>query len=109
MAREPKPKKTRTTSTARAGQRKASERLAPAPQSEASSSGLQEEAAPGRTPEAKSEPPLPDLHARIRERAYLLFESSGYQHGRALDHWLEAERQVADSNAPTSKQNDSGK
>lgn len=94
MAHEPKPKKTRTTSTARAGRRKASERLAPAPQSEASSGGFQEVAAPGRTPEAKNETPLPDLRARIQERAYLLFESSGYQHGRALDHWLEAERQV---------------
>jgi len=30
----------------------------------------------------------------IRVRAYLLFEQRGYQHGRDVDDWLEAEAQV---------------
>ena len=38
--------------------------------------------------------PDPDLTLQIQERAYGLFQSSGYQHGHALEHWLEAERQV---------------
>jgi len=95
MAQEPKPKKTRAISAARGGPRKASERVASAPPSEAAFSGLaQEDAAPGRSVSKEIEPP-PDRHARIQERAYLLFMSSGCQHGRALDHWLEAEREVS--------------
>lgn len=35
-----------------------------------------------------------DLHRRIAERAFLLYEESGFRHGNDLDHWLEAERQV---------------
>lgn len=31
---------------------------------------------------------------RIRELAYLLWESSGRQYGRALEYWLAAEREV---------------
>lgn len=34
------------------------------------------------------------LHQLIAERAYLLYERSGFQQGKDLDHWLEAERQV---------------
>lgn len=30
----------------------------------------------------------------IREAAYLKWQSEGQQHGRALDHWLQAEREV---------------
>jgi hypothetical protein len=30
----------------------------------------------------------------IAVRAYLLFVSSGHQHGRDLEHWLEAEREL---------------
>jgi len=41
--------------------------------------------------------PTPDLTIRIQERAYLLFQSGGYQHGHALEHWLEAERQLRES------------
>jgi hypothetical protein len=37
---------------------------------------------------------VPDITVQIRERAYRLFQSSGYQHGHALEHWLEAERQL---------------
>jgi hypothetical protein len=34
---------------------------------------------------------------RIQARAYDLFEASGRQHGRDLEHWLEAEREVIGS------------
>lgn len=35
-----------------------------------------------------------DFHARISERAYALYEEHGRADGHALEHWLEAERQV---------------
>ena len=35
-----------------------------------------------------------DLHSRIAERAFILYEESGFRHGNDLEHWLEAERQV---------------
>jgi hypothetical protein len=31
---------------------------------------------------------------RIAQRAYELYEAGGYEQGRALEHWLEAEREV---------------
>ena len=34
------------------------------------------------------------FHTRISERAYALYEQHGREDGHALDHWLEAERQV---------------
>ena len=34
------------------------------------------------------------LHQRIAELAYVLYERSGFQDGKDLEHWLEAERQV---------------
>jgi hypothetical protein len=34
------------------------------------------------------------LHQRIAELAYILYERSGFQDGKDLEHWLEAERQV---------------
>jgi len=34
------------------------------------------------------------LHQQIAERAYSLYERSGFQEGNELDHWLEAERQI---------------
>ena len=37
---------------------------------------------------------LDPLHQLIAERAYLLYERSGFQDGHDLEHWLEAERQV---------------
>jgi hypothetical protein len=33
--------------------------------------------------------------ARTRERAYAIWESEGRPHGRALDHWLQAEAELA--------------
>lgn len=35
-----------------------------------------------------------DFHARISKRAYALYEEHGREDDRALEHWLEAERQV---------------
>lgn len=34
------------------------------------------------------------IHHRIAQRAFLLYEESGFRHGNDLEHWLEAERQV---------------
>jgi hypothetical protein len=36
-----------------------------------------------------------DLHERIRRRAYELWEQEGRPEGRALDHWHQAEAEVA--------------
>jgi hypothetical protein len=36
----------------------------------------------------------PQMIAKIRQRAYGLFEASGGEHGHDLEHWLEAERQI---------------
>jgi hypothetical protein len=38
--------------------------------------------------------PCDDLQARITQRAYELHAERGYREGRALDDWLEAEREV---------------
>lgn len=35
-----------------------------------------------------------DLHDSITQRAYELFEQEGHAHGRALDHWLNAEKEM---------------
>jgi hypothetical protein len=35
-----------------------------------------------------------DLQKRTREVAYMLWESAGRHHGRALDYWLAAESEV---------------
>jgi hypothetical protein len=37
-----------------------------------------------------------ELRRRIEERAYLLWESNGRPEGRALDYWLQAEREIVD-------------
>ncbi|HJT19064.1 MAG TPA: DUF2934 domain-containing protein, partial [Nitrospira sp.] len=39
----------------------------------------------------------PETVSKIRERAYALFQSCGCQEGHDLEHWLEAERQVIES------------
>jgi hypothetical protein len=36
----------------------------------------------------------PDRHAAIERRAYLLWEREGRPEGKALAHWLRAEREV---------------
>jgi hypothetical protein len=40
-----------------------------------------------------------DLHALIAKRAYERYGARGYQHGSALDDWLEAEREILNSPA----------
>ena len=42
----------------------------------------------------------PQIVVRIQERAYWLFQAGGFKHGHDLEHWLEAERQVAASSDP---------
>lgn len=63
-----------------------------------------EQAAPDRQPDsgvARQTPSRdPQLIARIQERAYVLFEAGGRKHGHALEHWLEAERQIIGSDQP---------
>jgi hypothetical protein len=44
--------------------------------------------------------PHEEIRRRIELRAYALYEAGGYQEGRALEHWLEAERQVASEEEP---------
>ena len=39
----------------------------------------------------------PQTIAKIKERAYGLFEERGREHGHELEHWLEAERQITGS------------
>jgi hypothetical protein len=34
------------------------------------------------------------LDQRIAELAYILYERSGFQDGKDVEHWLEAERQI---------------
>jgi hypothetical protein len=43
---------------------------------------------------AGQEPTSESLHRRIQERAYRLFLERGGHHGRDMQDWLEAERQV---------------
>ena len=38
--------------------------------------------------------PCDDLQARIAQRAYELHAERGYREGRALDDWLEAQREI---------------
>lgn len=35
-----------------------------------------------------------DIQDRVREVAYMMWESAGRQHGMAMDYWLQAEREV---------------
>lgn len=35
-----------------------------------------------------------DMHNRIRDLAYLMWEAAGQQQGLAMDYWLAAEKQV---------------
>lgn len=35
-----------------------------------------------------------DIQDRIREVAYMMWDSAGRQHGMAMDYWLRAEREV---------------
>jgi hypothetical protein len=37
----------------------------------------------------------PELRAQIEIRAYHLWRADGGRHGKALNHWLQAEREIA--------------
>jgi hypothetical protein len=41
-----------------------------------------------------------ELRLALASRAFSIFEDDGAQHGRDLDHWLEAERQLHSSTVP---------
>jgi Protein of unknown function (DUF2934) len=56
-----------------------------------------------RSPEMEKLPPEvsdradamdPELRRKIEERAYALWEADGRPEGRALDYWLQAEREI---------------
>jgi hypothetical protein len=47
-----------------------------------------------------------DLQTRIRETAYLLWKAAGEHHGRSLEFWLAAEREVLARQAPSQPGND---
>lgn len=57
-----------------------------------------------RAPFASRQPVLSDdlKVARIRARAYELWEQDGCPEGREQDHWLRAEREVVGTEAPNS-------
>ena len=44
-----------------------------------------------------------NLEARIRARAYELYEQHGFQEGHDLDDWLQAERELLASQSVTSQ------
>lgn len=98
MAR--KSTKRTSRSTARAKSRTGSERVAPAVSPSGASETVDVEN-PGRPSDDLLDP---DRRVRIQERAYLFYVESGYQHGHALDHWLEAERQIGDAGEPDRRQ-----
>lgn len=62
-------------------------RKTPAPQQQPT--GL-----PAQKPHPLPLSPCEDLHILIAKRAYDLYSERGYQHGSALDDWLEAEREI---------------
>lgn len=52
-----------------------------------------------------------DIQARIRELAYVMWDSAGRHHGMAMEYWLAAEKEVmstlqsaADAVLPTTKE-----
>jgi len=48
-----------------------------------------------KTKNATAAPESPDLSAEIAKRAYEIWLNEGAGHGRDLDHWLRAERELA--------------
>ncbi len=44
--------------------------------------------------------PCEDLHVQIARRAYELHAEHGYQHGCALDDWLQAEQEILGQRKP---------
>ncbi len=53
-------------------------------------------AAAATPPEKLAHTSVPSVDRdQVAKVAYSLFEQSGFQHGRALEHWLEAESRVS--------------
>jgi hypothetical protein len=48
-----------------------------------------------KTNNATASPESPDLSDEIARRAYEIWLNEGAGHGRDLDHWLRAERELA--------------
>jgi hypothetical protein len=46
----------------------------------------------------------PHIFIKVQERAYSLFQASGFKHGHDLEHWLEAEKQVVGSSGVRANQ-----
>jgi hypothetical protein len=67
----------------------------PAQEAQAEGGRLASEQQPSSEGSGGKEAQDPHMMARIQQRAYLLFEAAGFQHGHDLEHWLEAERQIA--------------
>ncbi len=44
---------------------------------------------------------MTDVDALIRERAYTLWEQSGHVHGSEMEFWLQAEREIKHTQAPS--------
>ncbi len=42
-------------------------------------------------------------HEQIAHRAYVLFEKSGFSHGKHVEHWLQAETELAGETGGTSR------
>ena len=60
-----------------------------------SGSGVAEADRSGRSWPGSDKPHEPvDIHARIANRAYELYERGGCQEGHALHNWLQAEREI---------------
>ncbi len=81
-------KKTRTRTTTRA-RATAPKTTKPATAKTAAPRKRAVKAAP-----AETRPAFGPSHDQIAAFAYDLFERSGRQHGRAVDHWLEAESKL---------------
>jgi hypothetical protein len=47
-----------------------------------------------QNPRSKQEHPMQDLEQIIRERAYHLWQESGYVEGKAESHWLTTQREI---------------
>jgi hypothetical protein len=61
---------------------------------------------PAQKPHSLQLSPCEDLQVLIAKRAYELYGERGYQHGSALDDWLEAEREILSQIPPASQERD---
>jgi Protein of unknown function (DUF2934) len=90
-----KPRPVKPAPAGRARSKKASDPALPSAPDVSMASRPSSNGATGTTPPAPDRAePAPDLNGLIQERAYRLYQSSGCQQGHALEHWLEAERQI---------------